>query len=131
MKREASLGNTSNNKDLDERNLADPFGVHFNENPDWPAKAKKNVLLVPDAAHTYINKVIPEATAIGYRLPTFEESASRCAATIRKRTLVKYNPRGLAYKEEIDDHLRQILRRTYDHPRLREELQRIYAAAHR
>jgi hypothetical protein len=128
MKREASLGNTTNNPHLDERNLADPFGVHFNESPDWPENAKKNLLLVPDAAASYIDKVTPAASAKGYRLPTFEESASRAAVTLRKRTLVGYNPRGLGYKDEIDDHLRQILRRTYNNHRLREELERVFAA---
>jgi hypothetical protein len=127
MKREASFGNTGNNPSLDERNIADPFGVHFNENPNWPAGAKKNLLLVPEAGASYVNKANPEASAVGYRLPTFEESAHRCAVTIRNRTLVKYNPRGLAYKAEIDDHLRQILRRTFNNHRLREELQRIFA----
>jgi hypothetical protein len=126
MKRESSFGNIHNNPSLDERNLADPFGVHFNEKPDWPAGAKKNLLLIPDPSGSYVNTVTPTASVQGYRLPTFEESAARCAATIHKHTLAKYNPRGEDYKHEIDDHLRQLLRRTYNNQRLRDELQRVY-----
>jgi hypothetical protein len=131
MKRESSFANKNNNHDIDERNVADPFGVHFNENPNWPANAKKNLLLVADADAEYINKVTPEASVKGYRLPTFTESARRCAATLKTRGLVGYNPRREAYKAEIDDHLRQILRHTFRNLRLRDEMQRVYAASHR
>lgn len=127
MKREASFGNKDNNHDLDERNIADPFGVHFNESK-WPEGAKKNLLLVPDPNGHYENEKNPAASADGYRLPTFEESATRCAATIRRATLARYNPRGQIYKEEIDSHLRQLLRRTYNNVRLREELERVFDA---
>jgi hypothetical protein len=127
MKRESSFGNALNNPHLDERNLHNPFGVHFNENPSWPANAKKNLLLIEDPRASYENKVTPAASAVGYRLPTFVESATRCALTIKHKSLSGYNPRGVAYKDEIDDHLRQILRRTYSNKRLWEELQRVYA----
>ncbi len=127
MKRESSFGNKANNKDLDERNLADPYGVHFNEKKDWPDGAKKNLLLVQDAHGSYVSKTNPAASVVGYRLPTFQESTTRCAVSIHNRSLIGYNPRGREYKAEIDDHLSQILRHTYGNHRLRDELDRIFA----
>jgi hypothetical protein len=131
MKREASFGNKNNNKNLDDRNLADPYGVHFNEKhdkKDWPEGQGRNKLLVRDPAGSYVNKANPAASVVGYRLPTFLESTTRCASTIHTRSLLGYNPRGRDYKDEIDGHLREILRYTYRNHRLRDELERIFAA---
>jgi hypothetical protein len=128
MKRESSFANARNNPHLDDRNVADPFGVHFNEDPRWSPRAQKNRLLIADPAGSYTSTAVPEASCRGYRLPTFAESAQRCAATLKKKSLIGYNPRGEEYKGEVDEHLREILRRTYKNQRLREELQRLYAA---
>jgi hypothetical protein len=127
MKRESSFGNVANNHDLDDRNLANPFGVHFNQDKRFD-QVKRNYLLVPDPSGSYTSDLKPAASVEGFRLSTFEESASAAAATIHKRTLSRYNVRGPAYKLEIDDHLRQLLRRTYNNHRLREELDRVFAA---
>ncbi len=128
MKRESSFGNVANNPDLDDRNLANPFGVHLNTNPAWPAHAKKNLLLIADPGGSYVNRENPAASVQGYRLCTFEESAQAAASTLRRKGLGHYNERGAAYEVEIDDHLHDILRRLYRDERQREELSRVFAA---
>ena len=43
---ESSFANHKNNPELDERNDANPFSVHFTASANWPS-CKKNALLIP------------------------------------------------------------------------------------
>src|SRR5436190_12561984 len=75
---ESSFANRKNNEDLDERNEANPFSVHFTQPGHWPKGCKRNALLIADTGASYEpeEKVGKTCAAAGHRLPTFAESAA-------------------------------------------------------
>ena len=52
MMQESSFGNMGNNPGIDERNVANPFSVHFTAPAKWPTGCKRNALLKPEKGAT-------------------------------------------------------------------------------
>jgi hypothetical protein len=51
---ESSFANKDNNPSIDERNVANPFSVHFNTDiKKWPKGCGKNLLLIGEAGKEY------------------------------------------------------------------------------
>jgi hypothetical protein len=89
MKQESSFANNSNNPTVDDRNIANPFSVHFTHPKNWPDGCKKNALLKPDKGSTYTPPGTSQKHCVAHdhRLPTFAESAAAAAAAVRKNGL--------------------------------------------
>jgi hypothetical protein len=101
IKQESSFANKANNPDIDERNVANPFSVHFNTSlKAWPKGCGKNLLLIAEAGKNYTpsKDVKKECAAKDFRLPTFAESATASAKTMGK--LAKKKEGIDAYREE-------------------------------
>jgi len=111
IKEESSFANRANNPDLDERNEANPFSVHFNtDRKRWPKGCGKNLLLIEDNKKEYTpgETVKKECAAKGFRLPTFPESAAGAAKTIKNKGFEAYREKG-GYKEVLNGHLRDMI----------------------
>lgn len=118
IKQESSFANKDNNPSIDERNMANPFSVHFNTNlKRWPKGCGKNLLLIEDAGKEYTpdKTVDSKCAAKGFRLPTFAESARASAKTMAKLGKTKegidaYREEG-GYKKDLNGQLRDIVNR--------------------
>jgi hypothetical protein len=116
VKQESSFANKDNNPDIDERNVANPFSVHFNTNlRRWPKGCGKNLLLIEETGKDYTpdKTVDSKCAAKGFRLPTFAESAQASAKTMAKLGKTKegidaYREEG-GYKKDLNGQLRNIL----------------------
>jgi len=111
IKEESSFANRANNPDLDERNEANPFSVHFNTDlKRWPKGCGKNLLLIEDNKKEYTpsETVKKECAAKGFRLPTFAESAAGAAKIIKNKGFEAYREKG-GYKEVLNSHLRNMI----------------------
>src|SRR5690348_5812637 len=84
---ESSFANRKNNKDLAERNEANPFSVHFTQPGHWPKGCKRNALLIADKGSRYEpeDKVGKTCAAADHRLPTFAESAAGAAKVVKEK----------------------------------------------
>jgi hypothetical protein len=99
---EASFGinhgfDADHNRNVDERNIANPFSVYFNNPKQWPVGCGRNSLLKHDvngrynvSDKKYDGKTI-NCSAVGYRLPTFGESASGAIQTIKRKGIRSYS----------------------------------------
>jgi len=108
---ESSFANQSNNPDVDERNKANPFSVHFTS----PKKFKgcgKNALLIaaPGENYTPSDKVGQKCAAADHRLPTFAESAKAAAKIVKEKGFAAYREEP-GYEKDLDQRLNDILRR--------------------
>jgi hypothetical protein len=93
--RDSSYANARNNKEIDDRNVANPFSAHFTHpNQVWHKDqyldlengkyiCDKNSLLVPDANGSYDCSTHSICMVPGYRLATFKESAVKSASILR------------------------------------------------
>ena len=116
IKQESSFANRDNNPTIDERNVANPFSVHFNTNlKRWPKGCGKNLLLIEDTGKEYTpgETVKKECAAKGFRLSTFAESAQASAKTMAKLGKTKegidaYREEG-GYKKDLNGQLNNIL----------------------
>ncbi len=108
---ESSFANQKNNRDLDERNEANPFSVHLTSPTKFPEGCKRNALLIADPGKTYepSEKVGKKCAATGYRLPTFAESAN-ASAKIAAKGLAAYREQG-GYEKDLNARLNDILKR--------------------
>lgn len=110
-KQESSFANRANNPSIDERNEANPFSVHFKTDMKrWPKGCGKNLLLIEDAKKEYTpgETVKKECATKGFRLPTFAESATRAAKTIKDKGFEAYREEG-GYKKDLNARLREIV----------------------
>jgi hypothetical protein len=109
---ESSFANRKNNKDLDERNEANPFSVHFTQPGHWPKGCKRNALLIADKGKDYEpeEKVGKTCAADGHRLPTFAESAAAAAKIVRDKGLEAYREEG-GYAKDLNARLRDVARK--------------------
>ena len=116
IKEESSFANRDNNPSIDERNVANPFSVHFNTNlKRWPKGCGKNLLLIEESGKDYTpgENVSKDCAVKGFRLPTFEESAKASAKTMAKLAKTKkgidaYREEG-GYKGVLNGHLRNMV----------------------
>jgi len=117
MAEEASYGVRRTGNNIDERNIANPFSVHFTSPARWPAPCHKNALLIPDGSGKYEpdqsapaeNTVDGRCAVDGYRLPSFAESAQHAINAIRRHGLDSYRETS-GYKNDLNDRLRDLLR---------------------
>jgi hypothetical protein len=111
IKQESSFANRANNPSIDERNVANPFSVHFNTNlKRWPKGCGKNLLLIEDTGKDYTpgETVKKECAAKGFRLPTFAESAAKAAKIIKEKGFEAYREEG-GYEKDLNARLREIV----------------------
>ena len=108
---ESSFANRKNNPNLDERNEANPFSVHFTSPKKWPG-CGRNALLIADPGKTYepSEKVGKKCAATGHRLPTFAESADASAKAVATNGLAAYREEG-GYEPDLNARLNDILKR--------------------
>jgi hypothetical protein len=109
---ESSFANRENNKDLDERNEANPFSVHFTQPKQWPEGCKRNALLIADKGKKYEpeDKVGKTCAATDHRLPTFAESAAAAAKIVKDKGLEAYREQG-GYAKDLNQRLHDITRK--------------------
>jgi hypothetical protein len=118
IKQESSFANKDANADIDERNIANPFSVHFNKTlGKWPKGCGKNLLLMPEAGKSYTptDPKKKDCAAKDFRLPTFTESATASAKTLAKLAKAEggidaYREEG-GYKKDLNSMLNDILRK--------------------
>jgi len=99
-------------RDIDERNLANPFGARFGgykkghkfHHNFKKEKRAKNLILFPDHTASYVNKDHPEWSVEGYRLPTMRESVENAANRFKEKGW-DYNETPEAYRKAINRHL--------------------------
>ncbi|HEV7745428.1 MAG TPA: hypothetical protein VGO56_10570 [Pyrinomonadaceae bacterium] len=116
IKQESSFANKANNSDIDERNVANPFSVHFNTSlKGWPKGCGKNLLLIAEAGKNYTpsKDVKKECAAKDFRLPTFTESATASAKTMgklaKKKEGIDAYREAPGYKKDLNGMLNDIL----------------------
>lgn len=117
MMQESSFGNMGNNPGIDERNVANPFSVHFTAPARWPAGCKRNALLKPEKGATYDPSGVPKnCAARDHRLATFAESAAAAAKVVAKGNLDAYREEA-GYTKDINARIRDILRKIHLEPK--------------
>jgi len=117
MMQESSFGNSDNNPGIDERNVANPFSVHFTAPAKWPAGCKRNALLKPEKGATYEPSGVPkECAARDHRLAKFAESAAAAAKVVAKGNLDAYRE-AAGYTKDINARIRDILRKIHLEPK--------------